>query len=270
MIAGTPVSLKEKNMFKIATWNVNSLRVRLPRVLSLLAQHQPDVLALQETKTPDADFPVQAIQQAGYEMVYSGQKAYNGVAILSRHKPQDMIADFHTEKDVQRRVLAALVGDIRIVNIYIPNGESVGSEKYAYKLAWLKQLDAFLKHELKKYPRLIVLGDFNIAPHDVDVHDPKRWHEKIMCSTTEREIFQTMLQLGLHDCFRELNPDQQTFSWWDYRTYAFSQNLGLRIDHILASDALIADCRKCDIETGVRKEERPSDHAPVFAEFDQI
>jgi exodeoxyribonuclease-3 len=254
--------------FKIATWNVNSLRVRLPHVLTWLDQHKPDVLALQETKLPDADFPVEAILQAGYEMVFSGQKTYNGVAILSRNKSSDIITDLLELEDPQRRVLAAVVDDIRILNLYIPNGQSVGSEKYEYKLNWLNKLDLFLKEELKKHPKIIVLGDFNIAPQAIDVHDPKRWEGKVLFSEPERKAFQDMLQVGFIDCFRQLNPEEKIFSWWDYRTYGFSQNLGLRIDHILASDALISQCKKCYIDTELRKEERPSDHAPVVAEFE--
>jgi exodeoxyribonuclease-3 len=254
-------------MYKIATWNVNSLRVRLPRVLAWLDENKPDVLALQETKITDADFPLEAIQQAGYQAVFSGQKTYNGVAILSRNKASDITTDLLEFEDPQRRVLAAVIDNIRILDLYIPNGESVGSEKYQYKLNWLSKLDHFLKHELKKHPKIIVLGDFNIAPADIDVHDPKRWHERIMCSTPEREAFKAMLNIGFHDAFRELHPAEKTFSWWDYRTYGFSQNLGLRIDHILASDALISHCKKAYVDTALRKEERPSDHAPVVVEL---
>lgn len=254
-------------MFKIATWNVNSLRVRLPRLLAWLDKNKPDVIALQETKIPDADFPVEAISEAGYEMVFSGQKAYNGVAILSKSKASEIITDFF-EPDSQRRVLAALIGGIRILNLYIPNGESVGSEKYLYKLNWLQKLDNFLKEELKKYPKLIVLGDFNIAPQDIDVHDPKRAMGKVMFSEPEHKAFQDMLNLGFHDCLRSLHPRKKIFSWWDYRTYGFSQNLGWRIDHILASQALIGKCKKSYVDADLRKEERPSDHAPVVAEFE--
>jgi exodeoxyribonuclease-3 len=255
-------------MYKIATWNVNSLRVRLPRVLTWLQDHQPDVLALQETKIPDADFPVEAINEAGYQVTYSGQRTYNGVAILSRHPATDIITDLLEFEDPQRRVLAVLIDDIRILNLYIPNGQIVGSEKYQYKLNWLHKLDLFLKQELQKHPKIIVLGDFNIAPDDRDVHDPKRWHGKIMCSEPERNAFQDMLKVGFKDCFRELNPAEISFSWWDYRTYGFSQNLGLRIDHVLASHALMSHCKKSYIDTALRKEERPSDHAPVVTEFE--
>lgn len=255
-------------MYKIATWNVNSLRVRLPRLLTWLDVNKPDVIALQETKISDADFPVEAISNVGYEMVFAGQKSYNGVAIFSKNKSSEIITDLLEYEDPQRRVLAAVIDDIRILNLYIPNGESVGSEKYQYKLNWLSKLDNFLKQELKKHPKTIVLGDFNIAPDEIDVHDPRRWHGKIMFSEPERTAFKDMLQVGLHDCFRELNPSEKVFSWWDYRTYGFSQNLGLRIDHILASEALISKCKKCFIDTELRKEERPSDHSPIVAEFE--
>jgi len=255
------------HQYKIATWNVNSLRVRLPHVLAWLTRVKPDVLALQETKLLDADFPVDAIREAGYEVIFSGQKTYNGVAILSRSKMADIVTDIPDMDDIQRRVLVGVVDGIRLVNLYIPNGESVGSDKYQYKLNWLNKLDSFLKQELKKYSRLIVLGDFNIAPHDIDVYDPKRWQGKVLFSEPERNAFQAMLDVGLHDCFRTLHPAEKIFSWWDYRTYAFSQQLGLRIDHILASDALISHCKKSYIDTEMRKAERPSDHAPVIAEF---
>ncbi len=255
-------------MFKIATWNINSIRIRLPRLLTWLDVNQPDIIALQETKISDADFPVQAIKDAGYEMVFAGQKSYNGVAILSRNKSSDIMTDLLEYEDPQRRVLAAVIDNIRILNLYIPNGQSVGSEKYHYKLDWLNKLDIFLKQELKKHPQTIVLGDFNIAPDDIDVHDVKRWQGKIMFSDAERNAFQDMLKIGFHDCFRILNPAEKSFSWWDYRTYGFSQNLGLRIDHILMSDALIKNCKKCYIDVAMRKEERPSDHAPVIAEFE--
>jgi len=253
--------------FNIATWNVNSLRVRLPHVLAWLERVQPDVLALQETKLPDADFPIDAIKNAGYEVVFSGQRTYNGVAILSRSKATDILTDLPELGDPQRRVLAAVIDDIRILDIYIPNGESVGSDKYQYKLNWLEKLDLFLKHELQKHPKLIVLGDFNIAPEDIDVHDPKLWEGKVLFSEPERNAFQAMLKVGFHDCFRKLNHQEKSFSWWDYRMNAFKRNMGMRIDHILASDALISKCHTCYIDKTPRAEERPSDHAPVVAEF---
>jgi exodeoxyribonuclease III len=251
----------------IATWNVNSLRVRLPHVLAWLDRVKPDVLALQETKLPDADFPVEAIRAAGYEVVFSGQKTYNGVAILSRNKSAEIITELPELDDPQRRVLAAVIDDIRILDIYIPNGESVDSAKYQYKLNWIKQLDLFLKHELQKHPKLIVLGDFNIAPDEIDVHNPQLWEGKVLFSDAERKAFRDMLAVGFSDCFRKVSPQEKSFSWWDYRMNAFKRNIGLRIDHILASAAIASRCDKCYIDKTLRAEERPSDHVPVVAEF---
>lgn len=254
-------------LFKIATWNVNSLRVRLPHVLAWLKENNPDVLALQETKLQDDDFPLAAFHDAGYEAVYSGQRTYNGVAILSRKQVKDVIRDLPDHQDVQRRVLAVLAEDIRILDLYVPNGESTTSEKYQYKLDWLEKLDLFLKRELKTHPRVIVLGDFNIAPEEMDVHDPKLWDGQVLFSMPERKAFQDMLNLGFNDCFRQLNPTEKSYSWWDYRLNAFKRNMGLRIDHILASSQLAPHCVKCYIDKSQRALERPSDHAPVIAEF---
>lgn len=253
--------------FKIATWNVNSLRVRLPHVLTWLKDMQPDVLALQETKLPDADFPLAAFQEAGYFATFSGQKTYNGMAVLSRNQALNVITDIPELQDHQRRVLGVTIGDIRVLDLYVPNGDNVLSEKYQYKLNWLKMLDVFLQSELKSYPKLIVLGDFNIAPHEIDVHDPQRWEGQVLFSEPERKAFQDMLQVGLHDCFRLLHPEVAAYSWWDYRMNAYRRNMGLRIDHILASQALASSCVKCDIDKLPRTWERPSDHAPVIAEF---
>src|SRR5579885_27029 len=255
------------NSFKIATWNVNSLRVRLPQVLAWLEQVKPDVLAIQETKIPDEDFPSAAINEAGYHAVYSGQRTYNGVAILSKNQATNVITDLPELEDPQRRVLAALVDDIRILDLYVPNGENVASVKFQYKLNWLTKLDLFLKHELQKHPKTIVLGDFNIAPDDLDVHDPKLWDGQLLFSQPERQAFRDMLKVGFSDCFRKLNPEEKSFSWWDYRMNGFKRNLGLRIDHILASDKLAGKCVKCYIDKAPRALERPSDHAPVVAEF---
>lgn len=253
--------------FKIATWNVNSLRVRLPHVQEWLANAQPDVLALQEIKLTDADFPIDAIRESGYTAVVSGQKTYNGVAILTKEKVTDVITDIPELDDPQRRVICATVGDIRVINLYVPNGESVTSEKYKYKLNWLEKLDQFLKQQLKQYPKLVVLGDFNIAPEEIDVHDPAAWEGSVLFSKPERQAFQDMLHLGLTDCFRLLSPNEKAFSWWDYRMNAFKRNMGLRIDHILASAPLAATCALCVIDIGPRTLERPSDHAPVVAMF---
>lgn len=253
--------------FKIATWNVNSLRVRLPHVQEWVNHVKPDVLALQETKLQDADFPFAAIDAMGYHVVASGQRTYNGVAILSRVPIQHAIADLPTLSDPQRRVLCATIGDVCVLNLYVPNGESVESDKYQYKLNWLHQLDLFLKQQLKQHAKMIVLGDFNIAPAEIDVHDPKAWEGHVLFSERERQAFQAMLGVGFKDCFRMLSPAEKAYSWWDYRMNGFKRNLGLRIDHILASEALAEACERCYIDKAPRGLERPSDHTPVVAEF---
>jgi len=252
---------------KIATWNVNSLRVRLPHVLGWLAKEQPSMLAVQETKTVDADFPVAALLEAGYHSVFSGQKTYNGVALLSSSAVGDVVIDLPNLQDPQRRILAGTVGDVRVIDLYVPNGSEVGSDKYAYKLDWLAKVQAFIAGELTRHPRLVVLGDFNIAPEDRDVYDPDLWRGKILCSTPERDAFQGLLGLGLSDAFRLFGQKEASFSWWDYRAAGFRRNLGLRIDHILVSATLRDVCRSCRIDKEPRKLERPSDHAPVIAEF---
>jgi exodeoxyribonuclease-3 len=252
---------------KIATWNVNSLKVRLPHLLDWLAQASPDVVCLQETKLTDEAFPVAAIESAGYRVVFSGQKTYNGVAIVSRADASDIQAGIPGFVDEQKRVLAATVGDTRVICLYIPNGQSLESDKYQYKLAWLDALRAWLRAELAAHPRLAVLGDFNIAPEDRDVHDPAAWSGQVLCSEPERAHFQGMLGLGLQDAFRLFEQAEQSYSWWDYRQAAFRRNLGLRIDHILVSPALASDCVACLIDKAPRKLERPSDHTPVLAEF---
>lgn len=252
---------------KIATWNVNSLRVRLPQVLEWLAINKPDIFALQETKLPDPDFPEAEIREAGYHVVFSGQKTYNGVAILSREPMTEVVKDFPSFNDPLRRVLAVTVEDIRIINLYIPNGQSIDSEKYIYKLEWLQHLQIFLKEELTRHPKMIILGDFNIAPQDIDVHDPKSWEGQVLVSAKERDAFQKILQIGFNDCFRMLFPEEKMFSWWDYRLNAFKRNLGLRIDHILVSHALASECQACYIDKNPRMHERPSDHTIVIAEF---
>lgn len=251
---------------KIVSWNVNSLNIRLPHVLDYLAAHSPDVLALQETKTPDEKFPAAGIEAAGYHVAFSGQKTYNGVAIISKQEASDVQAGIPGFEDPQRRVLAATVGGVRVIDVYIPNGQAVGSEKFDYKLSWLTAFSAYLKDELVRHEKLAVLGDFNIAPADVDIHDPARWQGKIMCSETERAYFFDMLGMGLDDSLRGLYPDEGMHTWWDYRLNAFQRNWGLRIDHILTSAALKP------LEGGVHREERgrerPSDHAPVWLEFE--
>lgn len=252
---------------KIATWNVNSLKVRLPHVLDWLAAHQPDALCLQETKTEDAGFPYSDFQAAGYNAVHNGQKTYNGVAWLTRLEPVDIARDIPGFADEQKRVIAITLGDTRLVCGYMPNGQAVGSEKYAYKLRWYAALTEWLRTELLRTPKLALLGDFNIAPDDRDVHDPLAWAGQVLCSEPEREAFRGLLALGLADSFRLFEQADKSYSWWDYRELGFRRNKGLRIDHILLSESLAASCRSCTIDKAPRKLERPSDHAPVIAEL---
>lgn len=253
---------------KLATWNVNSLKVRLPQVLDFLAVHKPDVLCLQETKAENANFPVSDIHSSGYQAVFSGQKTYNGVAILSLQSPQEVtmgIADFD---DPQKRVISALIGGVRVICVYIPNGESVKSEKYGYKLDWLRRLNNCLRIELERYPRLAILGDYNIAPEDRDVHDPKLWEGKVLFSEPEKAAFKDLVALGLCDGFRLFDQAEKSYSWWDYRTNGFKRGLGLRIDHILLSAELAKYCKSCAIDRERRAHDRPSDHAPVMVEIE--
>ena len=250
---------------KIATWNVNSLKVRLEQVQNWLQQSQPDILCLQETKTEDANFPLAALQQSGYEVVFSGQKTYNGVAIISKHALTDVQYGLPNFDDAQKRVIAATVNGVRVICVYIPNGESVDSDKYQYKLSWLAALQAWLKDEMQRYPKLALLGDYNIAPEDRDVHDPVAWAGKVLCSEPERAAFRVMQQLGLRDAFRLFEQPEKTYSWWDYRMMGFRRNHGMRIDHILLSEAVA--CTACSIDKAPRKLERPSDHTPVWAEI---
>jgi len=252
---------------KIASWNVNSLNVRMPHLTNWLAAAAPDVVALQETKLEDSKFPVEAISALGYRSVFAGQKTYNGVAILARGELQDARSDVDGLVDPQRRILAATVDGVRIVNLYVVNGQQVGSEKFAYKLDWLGKMRDFLTAELQRFPQLVVLGDFNIAPADADVHDPAAWHEQVLCSTPERDAFKALLELGLHDTFRLFESGAGHYTWWDYRQGAFRRNLGLRIDLILASEALRPRCRAAGIDRAPRTLERPSDHTPVFLEL---
>ncbi len=255
---------------KIASWNVNSLNVRLPHVERWCAEQTPDVLVLQETKLEDAKFPVAALEAAGYHAAFSGQKTYNGVAILSRTPIADVAHGIAGFDDPQKRILSATIGDFRVVNLYVVNGQAVGSEKYAYKLDWLAKVGAFLAEEIRRHPRLLVMGDFNIAPDDRDVHDPAAWQEQIMCSTPERDALKRILDAGLVDSFRLFNDDGGHYSWWDYRQGAFRRNLGLRIDLILASEALRGACRSAEIDRAPRRWERASDHVPVILELADV
>ena len=254
-------------MTRIASWNVNSLNVRLPHVQAWLETARPDVLALQETKLPDDRFPVDALREVGYEAVYSGQKTYNGVAVLSREPGEDPVTDIPGLDDPQRRILAVTVGDVRVIDLYVVNGKEVGSDKFEYKLHWLQKVTDWIAGELERHEHVVVLGDFNIAPDDRDVHDPEAWHEKILCSTPEREALGRILSLGLVDTFRLFDEAPGTFSWWDYRQAAFRRNMGLRIDLILASRSLAGRCTASWVDVEPRRQERPSDHTPVVADF---
>jgi exodeoxyribonuclease-3 len=252
---------------KLATWNVNSLKVRLPHLLDWLSQTQADVVCLQETKTEDANFPRAEIEAAGYQVAFAGQKTYNGVAILSREPIAEVQVGIPGFDDEQKRVLAVTVGTTRVIDLYVPNGQSVDSDKYQYKLKWLEALADWLKAELAQHPELAVLGDFNIAPEDRDVYDPAAWAGQVLCSESERAHFRALLGLGLKDGFRLFEQPDKSYSWWDYRQGAFRRNMGLRIDHILLSAALAQRCTACTVDTAPRKLERPSDHAPVVAEI---
>jgi exodeoxyribonuclease-3 len=257
---------------KLASWNVNSLKVRLPHLLEWLAGQAPEIVCLQEIKLEDAKFPLAEIEAAGYRCAWSGQKTYNGVAILSRAALSEVATAMPAFPDEQKRVIAASVGEgedaLRVVCAYVPNGQAVDSEKYEYKLKWLSAFRSWLDEELRRHPRLAVLGDYNIAPADEDVHDPKAWEGQILCSSRERQAFQTLLALGLKDGFRLFTQPEQSFTWWDYRMNAFKRNLGLRIDHVLLSPDLASRCRACTIDVEPRRLERPSDHAPVIADLE--
>lgn len=252
---------------KIASWNVNSLRVRLQQVLEWLSANPVDVLAMQETKTQDDAFPLEAIEGAGYQAVFSGQKTYNGVAILSRKTATDIDTDIPQLEDPQRRILAATIGGYRILNLYVVNGSEVGSDKFDYKLNWLQKITDYVCDQVAIYKDFIILGDFNIAPMDADVHDPELWRERILCSTSEREALQRLMDCGFVDTFRLFDQPPKLFSWWDYRGGGFRRNHGLRIDLILASHKLAGQCTQSVIDIEPRTWERPSDHAPVVAEF---
>jgi exodeoxyribonuclease III len=255
-------------VFKIATWNVNSLKVRLAHVLQWLETENPDVLALQETKSIDENFPAEAIKEAGYHVSYIGQKTYNGVATICKAPIETVATCLPDYEDEQRRVLAINTANITVLNLYVPNGSEVGSDKYRYKLEWFSKLHPFVTQLQTNNERLIILGDFNIAPEDQDVHDPDAWEGNVLVSKPERDEFNKLLTHGLSDCFRLFDQEEKSYSWWDYRAAAFRRDRGLRIDHILASDILTRSCRTCYIDKSPRKLERPSDHTPVVAEFE--
>jgi len=253
---------------KIASWNVNSLKVRLPHLLDWLAEQQPDALCLQETKLEDHNFPHAEIVAAGYQVAFSGQKTYNGVALLARQPITDVICGNPRFADEQKRLIAGTIGNTRVICAYMPNGQAVGSDKYDYKLRWLDALAGWLGDEMASHPNLALCGDYNIAPDDRDVHDPQAWAGQILCSEPERRAFQRLLKLGLADSFRLFTQPEMTFSWWDYRMLGFQKNRGLRIDHVLLSPPLAAKCSAAGIDRAPRKRERPSDHAPVWAQID--
>ena len=252
---------------KIAAWNVNSLKVRLPHLLDWLAEQSPDVVCLQELKLEDHNFPAAELSAAGYHAAYSGQKTYNGVALLARQPIEDVCYGNPHFPDEQKRLVSGTIGGVRVVCAYMPNGQAVGSEKFDYKLRWLDALALWLQEELARHRSLALCGDYNIAPDDRDVHDPDRWRGEILCSEPERSAFQRLLGLGLADSFRLFDQPEKTFSWWDYRMLGFQKNLGLRIDHILLSAPLADRCTAAGVDRGPRKRERPSDHAPVWAQL---
>ena len=250
---------------KIATWNVNSLKVRLAHLLAWLEANPIDVLCIQETKLTDDKFPVAEIEAAGYRVAFSGQKTYNGVAILSRHPIEDVQKNNPRFEDEQQRILAATIGGMRIVCAYMPNGQEIGSDKFAYKMAWLDALREWIAAEMAAHPHLALLGDYNIAPEARDVHDPAEWEHHIHFTAPERAQMTALMALGLQDAFRLFEQPDKQYSWWDYRQMAFRRNRGLRIDHILLSKALAERCTACHIDRETRKWEQPSDHAPVVA-----
>ena len=253
---------------KLVTWNVNSLKVRLPQVLQWLEANPVDVLCIQETKLTDDKFPQTEIEAAGYQVAYSGQKTYNGVAILSRHAIENVQKNNPLFEDPQQRIIAATIQDMRIVCAYVPNGQALDSEKYPYKLNWLASLHEWIKQEMAQNSALALLGDYNIAPEDRDVYDPAAWEGQNLVSPPERAALQALLDLGLKDSFRLFEQAEKSFSWWDYRQLGFRLNKGMRIDHILLSAQLASRCTSCIIDKTPRKWEQPSDHAPVIATLD--
>jgi exodeoxyribonuclease-3 len=252
---------------KLATWNVNSLAVRLPQLLDWLAAEQPDAIVLQETKLTDDKFPHAELSAAGWHSSWHGQKTYNGVALVSRLPVENLVKNIPGFEDEQARVIAGNIGDLRIVGGYFPNGQAPGTDKFAYKMRWLDALRGWLQAELASHPRLVLMGDFNIAPDDRDVFDPVAWAGQIHCTEEERAHFRALVGLGLHDAFRLFEQPPKSWSWWDYRNLAFRKNQGLRIDHVLVSEALKTGTSACRIDKLPRKNERPSDHAPVLVEL---
>ena len=253
---------------KIATWNVNSLKVRLPHVLQWLKDNPIDVLCLQETKLTDDKFPVADIEAAGYQVIFTGQKTYNGVAILSKHPIQEVVKNNPCFDDEHQRVIAATIEGMRIICVYVPNGQALDSPKYEYKLKWLDAFHTWIDTERLRHPDMAILGDYNIAPEDRDVHDPAAWEGQVLVSEPERAALQRLCGLDFKDAFRLFEQPEKLYSWWDYRQMAFRRNMGLRIDHILLSNPLVTRCSACVIDKAPRKWEQPSDHTPVIATLD--
>lgn len=249
---------------KLATWNVNSLAVRLPQLLDWLAAQQPEAMVLQETKLTDDKFPHAEIEAAGYRVQWFGQKTYNGVALLSKSDATDVVRNIPGFADAMARVITGTVDGLRIVGAYFPNGQAPGTDKFEYKLQWMRGLRDWLREELAAHPKLVLMGDFNVAPEDRDVYDPVAWAGQIHCTDEERTHLRKLVELGLVDAFRLFEQPPKSWSWWDYRNLAFRRNQGLRIDLILVSEALRTAVRECVIDKPTRKNERPSDHAPVW------
>lgn len=253
---------------QIATWNVNSLKVRLPHLLDWFEKNPDiDVIGLQETKMTDDKFPVDELEDAGYHVAFAGQKTYNGVAVISKHAINDVVTDLEAIDDPQRRVLGCTINGVRIYNLYFPNGQALDSDKFHYKMNWLEALQKQIDKEREEHEKLIVMGDFNIAPADEDVHDPAEWRNKVHCSAIERTQLQRLYDKGLTDCYRQFEQKPKSYSWWDYRAGSFKRNRGLRIDLILSSEAMTKKLKQCWIDVEPRKMEQPSDHTPVVAEF---
>jgi exodeoxyribonuclease-3 len=253
---------------KIATWNVNSIRARMERLRVWLAAQAPDVLCLQETKVEDQAFPARELESLGYHVAAHGQKTYNGVAVLARQPLDDIVRGFGDGvEDAQARFLVVRVGKVRVGSLYVPNGQAVGTEKFKYKLKWLARWQAWLETHADASAPLVLCGDMNVAPGDRDVHDPEAWRDQVMCHPDERAALAEVRRWGLVDVFRQLNSDVSQYTWWDYRQLSFPKNRGLRIDHILCTEAMAARCRSVAIDREARKGEAPSDHAPVIADF---
>ncbi len=254
---------------RIATWNVNSVRARKERILKMLAQHQPDVLCLQELKGVDEIFPFDEIREAGYHAAVYGQSTYNGVAILSKVPPKNVMRGFLDDvEDTQARIIAATVSDIQIISVYVPNGAEVGCDKYHYKLAWIDRLRAYLDRNFTSEDPLVLCGDFNMADDERDIAYPEKWANTVLCHPDVLEAFSHVAEFGLEDAFRAVNPDEGNYSWWNYRTFFLKQNDGLRIDHIWSTAPMIERARHAFVDRDERQGDGPSDHVPVIVDFD--